>query len=164
MFFRRVLIPIVLLLTLLVQFVPGTAFSPRPVAADSCDMAQFVADVTIPDGTTLAPGATFAKTWRLKNIGSCTWTTSYAVVFTGGVGENSPQVRRMAVDGLQFLGLDVDSALNETGSGDRDVSLAGAAAKTLVVSSREDVEIAREVRRLLDPAHGVEVPRCRADS
>ena len=48
------------------------------------DRAQFVADVTVPDGTRYDPGATFTKTWRLKNIGTCTWTTSYTLVFDSG--------------------------------------------------------------------------------
>ncbi len=112
MFFRRVLIPVVLLLTLLVQFVPGTAFSPRPAAAASCDMAQFVADVTIPDGTTLAPGATFVKTWRLQNAGSCTWTTSYAVVFTGGDQMGSPAV--ISMPSSVAPGATVDISVNLT--------------------------------------------------
>jgi hypothetical protein len=43
-----------------------------------------VTDVTIPDGTILAPGQAFTKTWEIRNIGSCTWTTSYALVFVFG--------------------------------------------------------------------------------
>jgi hypothetical protein len=43
-----------------------------------------VKDITIPDGTTFTPGAQFTKTWRLKNIGSCTWTSNYALVFSNG--------------------------------------------------------------------------------
>lgn len=46
-----------------------------------CDKAHFISDITIPDGTTMLPGATFVKTWELENVGSCTWTSSYAVVF-----------------------------------------------------------------------------------
>jgi hypothetical protein len=49
-----------------------------------CDKVQFVADVTVPDGTNFPPGATFTKTWRLKNVGSCTWTTAYQLVFFSG--------------------------------------------------------------------------------
>lgn len=41
-------------------------------------------DVTIPDGTVLAPGEPFTKTWRLQNVGSCTWTRLYAVTFFSG--------------------------------------------------------------------------------
>jgi len=95
MFYRRVAIPVVLLITLLLQFLPGTPLAPRPVAAVSCDAAQFIADVTIPDGTVVSPGATFVKTWRLKNVGSCTWTTAYAIVFTGGDQLGAPAVVNM---------------------------------------------------------------------
>ena len=46
-----------------------------------CDRGDFVEDVSIEDGTQMVPGESFTKTWRLKNSGTCTWTTSYAVVF-----------------------------------------------------------------------------------
>jgi hypothetical protein len=49
-----------------------------------CDSAQFVADVTVPDGTEYDPKSAFTKTWRLMNSGTCTWTTAYAVVFDKG--------------------------------------------------------------------------------
>ena len=49
-----------------------------------CDWAAYVKDVTIPDGTILAPGTPFKKTWRLQNIGTCAWTTSYDLVFSSG--------------------------------------------------------------------------------
>jgi hypothetical protein len=49
-----------------------------------CDQAQLVADVNEPPGTVMLPGTTFTKTWRLMNVGSCTWTTSYAVVYRDG--------------------------------------------------------------------------------
>ncbi len=55
-----------------------------------CDRAGFVKDVTIPDDTVEAPNASFTKTWRLKNTGSCTWTTSYSVVFDSGNAMNGP--------------------------------------------------------------------------
>lgn len=57
---------------------------PHAIAATLCDSAQFVSDLTIPDGTSLAPGANFTKTWRLSNNGTCTWSTSYTVVWVGG--------------------------------------------------------------------------------
>ncbi len=55
-----------------------------------CNWAEFVTDVSIPDGTEIVPGASFTKTWRLKNIGSCTWTTNYDLVFVGGQAMNAP--------------------------------------------------------------------------
>lgn len=72
-----------------------------------------------------------------------------AVVFTGGVGENSPAVRAAAVSGLTFLGLDLDESVNTSIQGDGDVSAGDAEVRTLVVRAREDVEVAREVRRML---------------
>lgn len=74
-----------------------------------------------------------------------------ALVFTGGVGEHSAVVRREACAGLGFLGVGVDEAANErvAGGQDADVSAPGAAVTTLVVAAREDLEIAREVRRLV---------------
>lgn len=58
--------------------------TPTPAAGGSCNQAQFISDITIPDGTTFAPNTTFTKTWRLKNVGTCTWTTAYAVTFVSG--------------------------------------------------------------------------------
>ncbi|MBE1534024.1 acetate kinase [Actinomadura algeriensis] len=71
------------------------------------------------------------------------------LVFTGGVGEHDPSVRfRLAAD-LAFLGVAVDPDGNADADGDADVSAAGAAVRTLVVTAREDLEIAAEVRRVL---------------
>lgn len=72
----------------LVKQYPALVTSTVPSAA--CDGAQFIADVTIPDGTILAPGASFTKTWRIKNIGQCTWTTSYQLVFFSGTQMSGP--------------------------------------------------------------------------
>jgi acetate kinase len=73
-----------------------------------------------------------------------------AVVFTGGVGENAPVIRRMACEGLEFLGLGVDDQLNEKEEGDRDIGPLGASPRVLVVEAREDLQIAHEVREVLD--------------
>ncbi len=89
---RLTLTSTILLLVWMVSFVPVPTITTGHVAAQSvCDWAQFVADITIPDGTSLAPGTAFTKTWRLKNIGTCTWTTSYALVFSAGDQIGAPQ-------------------------------------------------------------------------
>jgi hypothetical protein len=49
-----------------------------------CDDAIFVDDVTVPDGTEMAPGQDFVKTWKIRNTGSCTWGTGYSVIFAYG--------------------------------------------------------------------------------
>ncbi len=87
---RRILIPIVLISILGLQFGPASAIAPSVAAATNPDWLQFVADVTIPDGAAVTPGATFTKTWRLRNIGTTTWTTGYALVFTGGTQMGAP--------------------------------------------------------------------------
>ena len=69
-----------------------------------------------------------------------------AIVFTGGVGENSAEIRRRAMDGLGFLGIVCDPASNESGEGDREIGAPGAAARALLIAAREDIEIARQVR------------------
>jgi acetate kinase len=72
-----------------------------------------------------------------------------ALVFTGGVGEKSSVVRALAGERLAFLGVGVDRARNGAPDGDRDISDDDATVRTLVVESREDLEIAHEVRTLL---------------
>jgi acetate kinase len=71
------------------------------------------------------------------------------LVLTGGVGERSSAVRELACGRLGFLGIELDRSRNEAGSGDRRIESEGAATAVLVVTSREDVEIAGGVRRLL---------------
>ena len=74
-------------LTLLPPLTPTqTPLVPPPptIAPSGCDKASFVTDVTIPDGTSFSPGAAFSKTWRLKNSGSCAWTTSYKLTYYSG--------------------------------------------------------------------------------
>ncbi len=58
-----------------------------PTATATCDLAQFIKDVTIPDGTNFNSGDTFTKTWRLRNIGTCTWS-GYSLVFDSGDSMN----------------------------------------------------------------------------
>jgi acetate kinase len=72
-----------------------------------------------------------------------------ALVFTGGVGEHSPQVRAAAGAGLGFLGVALDEVANLDALPDADVSADGAAVRTLVIATREDLEIARQVRETL---------------
>jgi hypothetical protein len=54
--------------------------------ASGCNNAAYVRDVTIEDGTVLAPGGVFTKTWTLSNTGSCTWSKHFLVVFDNGDG------------------------------------------------------------------------------
>ena len=70
---------------------PKPTFTPLPTATEvPCDRADFVTDVTVPDGSDYSPGDVFTKTWRLKNTGSCTWTSGYDLVFVNGDQMGAP--------------------------------------------------------------------------
>jgi acetate kinase len=80
------------------------------------------------------------------------------LVFTGGVGENSPEIRARAASGLAFLGVAVDESRNTLGADtsgasgevdDWEITAPGAAVRTFVIAAREDKRIAAEVRALL---------------
>jgi hypothetical protein len=58
---------------------PTATVTPLP-----CNKAEFITDVTIPDGSDITAFDTFTKTWRLRNVGTCTWTSDYRVVFDHG--------------------------------------------------------------------------------
>jgi len=68
----------------------ATSFPTLPPVIVRCDAAQFVEDVNVKDGSILERGASFTKIWRLKNIGNCSWTTSYALVFVDGDSLSAP--------------------------------------------------------------------------
>lgn len=64
------------------------------VPATGCSyLATFVADVTVPDDTRMTPGQSFAKSWRVRNDGTCTWGAGYplhSLAFTGGSKLGAP--------------------------------------------------------------------------
>jgi acetate kinase len=76
-----------------------------------------------------------------------------AVIFTGGIGENAPAIRARSLAGLEFMGVRVDAGKNEGAVGrEADVSAAGAAVKTLVIPTNEELIIARDTVRLVEGA------------
>ena len=87
-----------------------TTGAPAATATSDCDDADFVTDVTIPDGTVLDPNETFTKTWRLKNSGTCSWTPSYAVVFSNGDSMGGPATQ--ALTGNVNPGQTMDISVN----------------------------------------------------
>ncbi len=84
--------------------------TPVPPTAVPCDKAQFVSDVSIPDGTILNLNQSFTKTWRLKNVGSCTWSTSYALVFDSGNALSGPASQNLP--GSVSPGQTIDLSVN----------------------------------------------------
>jgi hypothetical protein len=82
-----------------------------PVPAEGCDQAAAgypKIDITIDDDTEMAPGQAFTKIWRVVNVGTCTWTTDYDVVFFSG----------------ELMGAPSSLALNTTVAKDQSVDLA----------------------------------------
>ena len=68
---------------------PNPTATNTPIPCDHIDFGDPV-DVTIPDGTDMDPGESFTKIWRLKNGGSCTWTSGYDLVFVSGDNMGAP--------------------------------------------------------------------------
>jgi acetate kinase len=70
-----------------------------------------------------------------------------AVAFTGGIGENSARLRAACCQGLEFLGISLDTEANEHGSGDRMVSNGKVA--VLALATNEELMVARRAYRVL---------------
>ena len=68
----------------------STQAAPASPTSIPCNWAAFEADATYPDGTEVLVGAAIEKKWRLKNIGSCPWTSTYRIVFQNGTRMNAP--------------------------------------------------------------------------
>jgi hypothetical protein len=112
--------------TLPPTFTPPPSFTPPPTGTSlptltpttvtPCDRAAFVTDVTIPDGTDFAPGQTFTKTWRIRNNGSCTWTSGYHLVFDSGDAMGGPASQQLTT-GTVAPGQTIDITVNLTAPG-----------------------------------------------
>lgn len=72
-----------------------------------------------------------------------------ALAFTGGVGEHAASIRARAAVGLGFLGVEVDQEVNASAVPDADIGALGADVRCLVIESREDLQIAREVASVM---------------
>lgn len=71
-----------------------------------------------------------------------------AVVFTAGIGENNPGLRKDVIDGLSFLGLKIDEEKNMLIEDDIDLSAEGSKTKTLLIATNEELMIARDTLEL----------------
>ncbi len=89
-----------------------TSFIPSVTpTAVPCNWAQFIADVNYPDGTELGLSDSFTKTWRLKNIGSCTWTSGYSLIFDHGDQMGAPAAQQLTT-GTVAPGGTIDVSVN----------------------------------------------------
>ena len=82
------------------------SLTPFPTATPVCsNYADFIRDITIPDGTRLLPGQNFTKIWLIKNSGTCAWKETYTITnFSGeSMGMNSPQLLRHTTNPGEFV-------------------------------------------------------------
>jgi len=79
----------------------GATAAITATGAVGCNNAAFVEDISIADKTKIAPGASFTKTWRIKNTGTCTWTGNFKFTFVGGelFGSDTTKIRRNVAPG-----------------------------------------------------------------
>ncbi len=111
---------------------PTLAPSPTPAPSETlapptptvtitplCDLAAagFPIDVTIPDDTVMQPGQSFTKTWRLRNVGTCTWTRQYSAVWFSGEMLSAPSA--VAMPRPVAAGESVEISVDMTAPGSR---------------------------------------------
>ena len=73
-----------------------------------------------------------------------------SLVFTAGVGENSPDVRSLSCDKLEFIGIELDKTRNNQAIGkEMDISSDDATVRTLVIPTNEELVIARDTKRIV---------------
>jgi len=84
--------------------------TPKP-----CNKAEMVSE-TIPDDTEFNPNDNFVKSWRMRNIGTCTWSTSYKLVFYGGEQMSGPASKNLTTNVAPGEAVDVLIDLKAPGS------------------------------------------------
>ena len=72
-----------------------------------------------------------------------------AVVFTAGVGENSPELREQIVANLGFMGIKIDPEKNKTRGEEKDISAADARVHTLLIPTNEELVIAQDTAAIV---------------
>lgn len=71
-----------------------------------------------------------------------------AIVFTAGIGENSPETRQIIIDGMDWFGAKIDEEANKVRGEERIISTADSKVKVLLIPTNEEIAIARDVERL----------------
>jgi len=130
------------------------------VSGVSSDMREIMEAVE--DGNDRARVALDIFTYRLKKyIGAYTAVLGGldALIFTGGIGENAPQVREKSVEGLGYLGVQIDAGKNREALGaEADVSAEDSRVRTLVIPTNEELVIAIDTEKIVqqeDPGENV---------
>ncbi|HSS17483.1 MAG TPA: acetate kinase [Candidatus Dormibacteraeota bacterium] len=119
------------------------------VSGISSDLRQILSELPHNSDARLAVDVYIHRV--VKTIGAMAATLGGidALVFTAGVGEGSPEIRKRVCEKLKYLGLELDPATNETCKPDADIATPASKARILVIATREDLTIMRETRRLV---------------
>ena len=89
--------------------------TPKATLQAGCDNMVGVTDVTIPDGYAAASGEVMVKTWRVKNLGPCTWNQDYLLVFGwGGQGTNWNTTKSVNLSDVVLPGDTIDISVTLT--------------------------------------------------
>lgn len=102
----------------------GTPFGSAPTTAPvggttGCYGLRFVSDVSVPDNTTMAPGQTFTKTWKILNAGTCAWDAGFKFAFVGGeqMGGSTQTLSTAVAAGSTFdISVPMTAPTNRTGT------------------------------------------------
>jgi acetate kinase len=114
----------------------------------SSDMRQILAELPHNPDARLAVDVYVHRIRQTVGAMAATLGGVDALVFTAGVGEGSPEIRKRVCERLKYLGLELDRAANETCELDADIATPASKARILVITTREDLTIMRETRRL----------------
>ncbi|HMH02496.1 MAG TPA: acetate kinase [Terriglobales bacterium] len=119
------------------------------ISGISSDLRQILSDLPHNPDARLAVDVYVHRI--VKTIGAMAATLGGidALVFTAGVGEGSPEIRKRVCEKLKHLNLEPDQAANENCKPDADISMPASPARILVIATREDLTIMRETRRLV---------------
>ncbi len=120
------------------------------ISGISSDMREIIAEMK--NGDKKAGYAFDVFTYRVrKYIGAYAAALGGvdAVVFTGGIGENSPEVRKACCEGLAFLGVDVDDGRNDSKEKEKNICRDGSRTQVLVIPTNEELVIAMDTMRIV---------------
>ena len=120
------------------------------ISGVSSDMREIIAEVK--NGDKKATYAFDVFTYRVKKyIGA--YAAAMGVIdvlaFTGGIGENSPEVRAASCDGLGFLGIGIDDVRNSSQEKEKSISAEGTRTAVLVVPTNEELVIAMDTMQIV---------------
>ena len=121
------------------------------ISGESSDMREI--EQAVLDGDKKATYAFDVFNYRIKK-----YTGAYAaamggidaLVFTGGIGENSPNVRKAVCSGLEFLGLNIDLEKNENVEGEVNIAKDGSPAQILRIPTKEELVIAMDTEKIVN--------------